>query len=385
MSTTPNKRFDNNLVVNNEAYDITAVYSDEAGKVTNALEVKKQVDFDSTLPGINADTVSGMMSEFDGSVPGSVTIVPAEGGAFTGPVMFKRFQELGLTEDEAQNLAVNRADITKLLSDLTGCPCYRWDGETLTPITYVRPGTGQTETPATSGSSEQSESVFALFNIVIGTEAVLSDLAAHEDCPQAYLYLCIDNSHIWIGGASLNFLEPNPTQLVTHVANADNATEAEYADEAAEAALAGNAYYLVDDAVTEPNSTNSFSYDTLKAALDGLESKITNITKTGGTLAAKISEHNNDTTAHAYILKCLRRILNGDTAGAVSSSLPDPDSTGPSGTSFPVYNSTRLNGLEASHYQGKIFIGTASERDAQIAALRGPTGVQNNDIWIKIG
>lgn len=384
MSTTQNKRFDNNLVVNDEAYDITAVYSDEAGKVTNALEINKQVDFDSTLPGINADTVSGMMSEFDGSVPGSVTIVPAEGGAFTGPVMFKRFQELGLTEDEAQNLAVNRADITKLLSDLTGCPCYRWDGETLTPITYVRPGAGQTGTTAASGSSEQTENVFALFNIVIGSETFLDELVVHPDCPQAYLYLCVDETdhsgHLYIGGASLTFLATNPVQLVMNTAHADTADEAATADSADSAAVADNAYYLISDTVDA-----SISYDELMQKLSNLQGSINDITKSDGSIADRISTHNNNKAAHSYILNCMRRILFGDSVSALTSSIPDPGKTGISGTTFHVYDSDRLGSKTPEHYQGKIFIGTADERDAQIAALRGPAGVQNNDIWIKIG
>ena len=78
-------------------------------------------------------------------------------------------------------------------------------------------------------------------------------------------------------------------------------------------------------------------------------------------------------------------MLFGDDASAKTASIPNPDSTGPSGTSFPVYNSTRLNGLTANHYQGKIFIGTETDLNNQITALRGPAGAQNGDIWIQIG
>ena len=393
MSTTPNRQLDKTLKVNNKTYEVTAVYSDEAGKVTNPLTVTKQETFSTTAPAF-----AGNASTYDGSVERSLNIVPAEGGAFTGPVLFKRLQELqeliqelGLSEEDAQYLAVNRADITKLLSDISGCPCYTWNGTLLIPITYVKPGTGeQSETPVTPNTSTENkndEIVFAQANIVFGTEAVLSDLVTADVCPQVFIYVCTDNGNLFIGGPSLGLgAEKGYIQLAHHALTADEAEEANHAAEADEALLAGNAYYLVDNGVTDPTASNSFSYESLCDALNGLADDIEDITKADGTLADAISTHNNDTNAHAYILKCIRRLLFGDDASAKTASIPNPDSTGPSGTSFPAYNSTRLNGLDASHYQGKIFISsTADDRDAQIATLRGPGGAQNGDIWIQIG
>lgn len=382
MSTTPNRQLDKTLKVNNKTYEVTAVYSDEAGKVTNPLTVTKQENFSTTAPAF-----AGNASTYDGSAERSLNIVPAEGGAFTGPVLFKRLQELGLSEEDAQYLAVNRADITKLLSDISGCPCYTWDGTLLIPITYVKPGTGeQTETPVapnTSTENENDEIVFAQANIVFGTEAVLSDLVTADVCPQVFIYVCTDNGNLFIGGPSLGLgAEKGYIQLAHHALTADEAEEADHAAEADEALLAGNAYYLVDNDVTEPTAQNSFSYESLRSELDTIFNDINAITKADGALASAINTHNTDTSAHAYILKCIRRLLFGDEASAKTTSIPNPDSTS---TSFPAYNSARLNGLDASHYQGKIFIGNETDRNNQITALRGSAGAQNGDIWIQIG
>ena len=365
MSTTPNRQLDKTLKVNNKTYEVTAVYSDEAGKVTNPLTVTKQETFSTTAPAF-----AGNASTYDGSAERSLNIVPAEGGAFTGPVLFKRLQELGLSEEDAQYLAVNRADITKLLSDISGCPCYTWDGTLLIPITYVKPGTGeQTETPVvpnTSTENENDEIVFAQANIVFGTEAVLSDLVKADVCPQVFIYVCTDNGNLFIGGPSLGLgAEKGYIQLAHHALTADEAEEADHATEADEALLAGNAYYLVDNGVTDPTASNSFSYESLCDALNDLAKDIEDITKADGTLADAISSHNTNAASHDRILQYIRKILR-------ESTLSDPYT----GDHLQVWNSKRLGGHEASYYQKKIFTNAASSP---------PSNPVEGDIWIKIG
>ena len=66
------KNLQNTILLENEEYNINAVYSEEAGKVINPLTVKE----------------SGVeVLDFDGSITGTIDYVPADrGGTFKGPV-----------------------------------------------------------------------------------------------------------------------------------------------------------------------------------------------------------------------------------------------------------------------------------------------------------
>lgn len=389
--TTPQVlELDKVLTVNDDVYNINAVYADKAGQVKHSLIVNKQT-------GLAPESKVPLFDAYNGSAQRTMNIVPAEGGAFTGPVILKSLAELGIEEGSAaaESLAVNRADISRLLYDLAGCPCYKWDGETLLPITYLSSPSTSTDENENNSEIEASTDtdknnsevettteqvdgvVIAKLNIIFGAEADLAALDAAAVRPKIYIYICTDYTNgkndgkLFVGGSDLGFTS-TPQQLARRVPEAVKADNATKATNATNATKATNATYL-----KSASTSDSYSYETLTTLLNDLQTQITTTGTT--TLTGAITTHDGDAAAHPYLIRCIRKLLFNNHTSAI----PNPTVAA---SNFAVYNSDRLGGSPANHYQGRIFTGTATERDTMMKNIRGSSGTyQNGDIWIKLG
>ena len=370
--TTPQTlELDKVLTVNDHSYNINAVYADKAGQVEHSLIVNKQT-------GVAPEAKEPLFDAYNGSAQRTMNIVPAEGGAFTGPVILKSLAELGIEEGSAaaESLAVNRADISRLLYDLAGCPCYKWDGETLLPITYLSSqstSTGENNSEVETTTEQVDGVVIAKLNIIFGAEADLEALDSAAVRPRIYIYICTDgnNGKLFVGGSDLGFTS-TPQQLARRVPEAVKADNATKATNATNATKATNATYL-----KSASTSDNYSYETLTTLLNDLQTQITTTGTT--TLTGAITTHDGDTAAHPYLIRCIRKLLFNNHTSAI----PNPTVAA---SNFAVYNSDRLGGSPANHYQGRIFTGTATERDTMMKNIRGSSGTyQNGDIWIKLG
>lgn len=132
MANTENKDLHNILKIGDEEYNINAVHSDAAGEVDNSLTIHNIARDGSTSE--ETDVV------FNGSEPKELSIVPAEGGAFTGPVGVPSIEPIENSADLSESgentenildayndLAVNLGDVRKLISLLKGHPIYHYD------------------------------------------------------------------------------------------------------------------------------------------------------------------------------------------------------------------------------------------------------------------
>lgn len=115
------------LNIDGTDYNINAVYSDEAGKVTNPLIVKRS---------------GNAAFSFDGSTAEqTIDYVPTAGGTFSGKVYIDRTniqdKDLGSVTD---NELINYDQIRHLVYDLTKQPLYSWESNQLTDLKNVHSG-----------------------------------------------------------------------------------------------------------------------------------------------------------------------------------------------------------------------------------------------------
>ena len=104
-------------------FNINAVYSDEAGKVTTPLTINE-----SLVDGISNGSFNGDDGESTKKV---INYVPSTGGKFTGTVHVyddKRGYNLGSEEHPIEYSEIlNYGQIEKVVSDLKGNPLWKWD------------------------------------------------------------------------------------------------------------------------------------------------------------------------------------------------------------------------------------------------------------------
>lgn len=388
MSTT--KQLEKMLDVDGTIYEVNAVYSDEAGKVTNPLRVTKQVglaDNDYTdifeVPSAEPGGEPTTTDEYNGSVERRLNIVPASGGAFTGPVLFKSIDDLTVDEATKPYVAVNRYDISTLLSKLTGAPAFTWDGSDLKPLEYEVTGGTQSGTATAPGGAGASGTVYAKFSIILGSKDHLEERAKgatapklinSSNCPVAYLYICTDTDDLYFGGSLVQeVLKWDNTvynkQLATHALTADTATHATSATSAASADKATNAEKLT----STTNTSQFYTYATLAKALSDLNSAITTISNT--TIDDKISTHNTDATAHKYLVDCIRKILRDDAPDASNVATLD---------SLQVHNSKHFAGKSEEYFQKRIYIGADDKARDKMRDDLGIKSYVHGDIWIQL-
>ena len=203
------------LAVGEDTYKINAVHSDAAGQVDKTLTVNKSM------------LTSVEPVEFNGSEDKEVSVVPSEGGAFTGPVIlpslvnvneslnsFVENLDIGedseLSKDEIKEqllkaAAINYSDVLETVQNLTGHPCYQWDGQTLTEVIDPEPEEGA-----------QGEDSIALQKIRIVTGSVEDYSAFIATNPVFFLYFCSDTGQMFFGMDPDNYLElgTNTKQLI---------------------------------------------------------------------------------------------------------------------------------------------------------------------------
>ena len=112
------------LQIEDVEYNINAVYSDEAGKVTKPLIIKE-----SLLNGQTAGTYNGSIDPNE-TTKSEISFVPSSGGLFDGPIFVNnKYSNEALSE--VQKLSViNLGQIEHCVSQLKASPAYVFAGDT---------------------------------------------------------------------------------------------------------------------------------------------------------------------------------------------------------------------------------------------------------------
>lgn len=115
------KNLKNTLLVDNEEYNINAVYSDEAGKVSQPLTIKKSLSNRTTE------------ESFDGSEAKTIEYVPTAGGKYKGPILLDTNTAdyisayNSLSDDDKYKTIINSGQIDNRIVNLTGAPLCVWN------------------------------------------------------------------------------------------------------------------------------------------------------------------------------------------------------------------------------------------------------------------
>ena len=202
------KELSNILKVDGDDYNINAVHSLAAGKVDNTLNINK-TELDGSISSIL----------FDGSEEQTVSIVPSEGGTFTGPVAVQSLNDqLELSDEDKKRLAINYADVLTVVQDLTGHPCFRWNGTELI---------GETVT--------KDDLTIEKISLIIGSSENYEKFITQEIKPIFFLYICEDTGQIFFGLNSDNYKQLSTRTLkVIYENNLDNPDEGFTAEDLAE-------------------------------------------------------------------------------------------------------------------------------------------------------
>ena len=160
----PNKQLDKTLKVNNETYDVNAIYSDEAGKTSNTLTIINQL----------SDTTEE--TTFDGSKDANISVVSAEdGGKFLNPIEVPTLTSLKSVTDDS---VLSYKNILDIVGQLTGASLFKW----------------QWNEDAETGTltSSTKDKIPQRLGIVIGMENALEAFSIKnqkEDILSTYLYI----------------------------------------------------------------------------------------------------------------------------------------------------------------------------------------------------
>lgn len=120
-----NKQLKSTIQIENDFYNINAVYSEEAGKVTNPLLVKESgtpvFRFDGRS--LSTDTATDKTKDDSGNVIRHIVdYVPADkGGTFANPIYLSN-----PTEVPAENEVITNAQVNNKVVNLTGAPLCVW-------------------------------------------------------------------------------------------------------------------------------------------------------------------------------------------------------------------------------------------------------------------
>lgn len=118
-------------------YNITAADSlnaDVARRVAKALHVIQSgypVNPSKNLEDETIGTPEETKYDFDGHYAQSLSVVPSNGGTFTGPIAIPNVTSL----NENNHYAINLGSVRGLVQNLAGFPTYIWNGTTLIEIT----------------------------------------------------------------------------------------------------------------------------------------------------------------------------------------------------------------------------------------------------------
>ena len=215
-----NPELKNTINVDGSEYNINAVTAEVAKQTQADLELVP-----SLITGSANETESGI---FDGEEYKIIKYVPSTGGKFTGPVHLDNgYDAEELTVAKVPEAILNLQQIENKVNNLTGAPCWTWDGKALTAV--------------------EEEGIYKNVSIIVGkTEdfnlANIRD-AIQTDAP--YLYVCKDE-------------EPDKTKPVSNkillcLPNADPVEISKGADR-----------------LNSTETNDYFTYETLQATIESL-------------------------------------------------------------------------------------------------------------------
>ena len=215
-----NPELKNTINVDGSDYNISAVTAEVAKQTQADLELVP-----SLIDGSANETERGI---FDGEEDKIIRYVPSTGGKFTGPVHLDNGYDVEeLTVTEVPEAILNLKQIENKVNNLTGAPCWTWDGEALTAV--------------------EEKGIYKNVSIIVGktedfNSANIRD-AIQTDAP--YLYICKDE-------------EPDKTKPVSNkillcLPNADPVEISKGADR-----------------LNSTTTDDYFTYDTLQATIESL-------------------------------------------------------------------------------------------------------------------
>ena len=248
---------------------------------------------------------SSTTSSYNGSTPRAVSVVSAEKGGF-----FKKPIKTAHIENPEAEHILNYGDVTAAVQLLTGSGWYSYISDVFAPIT--------------KNNANQ------YLGIVCGSNSLVSNFGVanmQNKYLPVYLYLSTDTGNLYYGTE----LSSTPIQIVN---NANN--------------------------LTGSGTTPTYTAESIKAALDELSARITTNTNN---ITSLTSTHNSDkkTLSDRITNETSNREDADDELDKRIESLEafKTKTTTTNSNGVTVYNSTRLNGQQASYYQKKIFVQTS--------------------------
>jgi hypothetical protein len=148
------KDLKNTIKIDGEEYDINAVYSNEAGKVTTPLIINESLITGESKGSFNGDAADSTKKE--------INYVPSTGGKFTGPVHI-------VASDPPENASIiNYGQIETLVNLLTGSSAFAWtpNSKAIPQLDTIKNDAGQIEDlRVVMGTTDH----FATFKKLLGT------------------------------------------------------------------------------------------------------------------------------------------------------------------------------------------------------------------------
>lgn len=251
------------------------------------------------------DDDSESTSIYNGSEARTISVVSAEnGGFFKGPI-----KTAHIDNPDADHI-LNYGDVTAAVQLLTGSGWYSYISDVFAPIT--------------KNDANQ------YLGIVCGSNSLVSNFGAanmQNKYLPVYLYLSTDTGNLYYGTE----LSSTPIQIVN---NANN--------------------------LTGSGTTPTYTAESIKAALDALSARITTNTNN---ITSLTTTHTTD--KNTLSSRITTEISNReDACEELSDRIDDLEDfqdkvTTISASGVKVYDSSRLNGQQASYYQKKIYVSTA--------------------------
>lgn len=190
-STTTNTNLQNTLQINGETYNITATTADIANKVKATLTITQK----------KANSDDDEITEFNGETSVNVSVVPADGGKFSGPISVPNIDD---SQEYSGSEVINKTDtenlINKIVAALKGLPNHIFEDGQLSP-----------ELDAESGSYKALKIITAE---AAGDYKEFEALSESNEYP--YIFICKSTGDIWLKSAeqpSVNITEKIKNQV----------------------------------------------------------------------------------------------------------------------------------------------------------------------------
>lgn len=188
-----NKQLDKTLIINKESYEVNAVYSDEAGCTTKSLKLSPSGEDSDTYNGSKEKEIKYVSSEYGGSFEGAIKV----------------------PNNEPENLkanpttVLNFADITALVSKLTGAMWYSWNGTELSAVSAIMAVESPNQSGSTGSTNNSPKALFEHMAVIVGKSSEINSFenynSSNSNTSKFSLYLYVSNDEIgdlFLGGAS---------------------------------------------------------------------------------------------------------------------------------------------------------------------------------------